>query len=191
MLFKHLDVLQEPGDQQLHACGVRVSRGVVLTCTIPTQFARYWVGCALDKRLTRQLILKALEMAVLKRRPPPGLARSDHSDRGSQYASADYQALLATHGLQPSMSRKGNCYPVTATGRGDNAPMESFFASLKSECVYRQLYACRTITMQSARDCTARASVFDYIKVFYNRQRMHSSLNYMSPHAYEQLPLVT
>ena len=69
--------------------------------------------------------------------------------------------------------------------------MESFFASLKSECVYRQLYACRAITMQSARDCTARTSVFDYIEVFYNRQRMHSSLNYMSPHAYEQLPFVT
>ena len=138
------------------------------------------IGWALDKRLTRQLTLKALEMAVLKRRPPPGLVH--HSDRGSQYASADYQALLATHGLQPSMSRKGNCYPVTATGRGDNAPMESFFASLKSECVYRQLYACRV---------TARTSVFDYIEVFYNCQRMHSSLNYMRPHAYEQLPLVT
>ena len=151
---------------------IATSEGWMYLSAVLDLYSRRVIGWALDKRLTRQLTLKALEMAVLKRRPPSGLVH--HSDRGSQYASADYQALLATHGLQPSMSRKGNCY--------DNAPMESFFASLKSECIYRQLYACRA---------SARTSVFDYIEVFYNRQRMHSSLNYMSPHAYEQLLFVT
>jgi transposase InsO family protein len=110
-------------------------------------------------------------MALKQRRPLAGLLH--HSDRGSQYASQDYQTLLTRHQFQPSMSRRGNCY--------DNAPMESFFASLKTECIQGIVYPTRAV---------ARAELFDYIELFYNRQRIHSQLGYRSPAAYEQLPLV-
>ena len=150
---------------------ITTSEGWLYLAAVLDLYSRRIVGWALGKRLGRQLTLDALEMALRSRKPPPGLIH--HSDRGSQYASAEYQALRKLHDITPSMSRRGNCY--------DNAPMESFFASLKSECVYQQLYASRA---------AARTSVFDYVEVFYNRQRMHSALDYMSPHAYEQLPLV-
>jgi transposase InsO family protein len=93
-----------------------------------------------------------------------------HSDRGSQYTSQGYLALLQGHGIQVRMSRKGDCY--------DNALMESFFGTLKEECVKRQTYQTRA---------EARTSIFEYIKVFYNRQRKHSSLGYVSPATYEQV----
>ena len=92
-----------------------------------------------------------------------------HSDRGSQYASEHYQRVLAGEGIVCSMSRKGNCW--------DNAPMESFFASLKKELVHRQEYATRE---------QAKASIFEYIEVFYNRVRRHSSLGYVAPAEYER-----
>jgi transposase InsO family protein len=106
-------------------------------------------------------------MAVERRLPGEDLLA--HSDRGSQYASAHYQALLAKHGIECSMSRRGDCW--------DNAPMESFFASLKKELIHDADFATRA---------EARAAVFEYIEVFYNGQRRHSSLGYLSPREYEQ-----
>ncbi|MFT5197046.1 MAG: putative transposase [Candidatus Promineifilaceae bacterium] len=118
--------------------------------------------------LKRQLVLDALEMALQRRKPQQPLLH--HSDRGSQYASGDYQTLLDQHNIDPSMSRRGNCY--------DNAPVESFFDSLKKECVRAKVYPSRY---------EAQVALFDYIEVFYNRQRLHSSLGYCSPVEFEQL----
>ena len=129
-------------------------------------FSRSVVGWAMDKRMTRQLVMDALTMAVQRRRPPSGVIF--HSDRGSQYASADFQSLLAKHGMRCSMSRKGDCW--------DNAPVESFFGSLKQELVFHQRYATRF---------HARQSIFDYIERFYNRRRLHSTLGYKSPADFE------
>ena len=112
------------------------------------------------------LVEDALRMALKRRHPQAGLLH--HSDRGSQYTSTGYQEQLAQAGIAVSMSRKGNCY--------DNAMMESFFGTLKAECAERQVY-------QTRRE--ARQSIFEYIETFYNRQRLHSSLGYVSPLAYE------
>ncbi len=109
----------------------------------------------------------ALWMAVGRRQPVEELMH--HSDRGSQYTSLAYQAVLAQLHIQVSMSGKGDCY--------DNAMMESFFSSLKTECVNRQTYRSRA---------EAKQSIFEWIEVFYNRQRRHSSLGYLSPAVYEQ-----
>lgn len=129
-------------------------------------FGRRVVGWSMAATLERTLVLAALRQALEGRQPPAGLIH--HSDRGSQYASGDYQALLASAGLTPSMSRKGNCW--------DNAPMESFFASLKAELG-------ETVFASHA---AARTAVFDYIERFYNRQRRHSTLGYDTPAQYEQ-----
>ncbi len=129
-------------------------------------FSRSVVGWAMDKRMTRQLVMDALTMAVQRRRPPSGTIF--HSDRGSQYASGDYQSLLTKYGMRCSMSRKGDCW--------DNAPVESFFGSLKQELVFHQKYPTRF---------HARQSIFDYIERFYNRRRLHSTLGYKSPADYE------
>lgn len=120
------------------------------------------VGWSMDERMTKELVISALRMARFRRKPKPGLLH--HSDRGSQYCSHDYQALLAEYGMQASMSRKGNCW--------DNAPMESFFNSLKNERVFHRRYATRA---------EARNDLFDYIEVFYNRKRRHSSIGYQTP----------
>ena len=106
-------------------------------------------------------------MALRHRGPRPGLLH--HSDRGSQYASADYRALLSAHGLVASMSRPGNPY--------DNAAMESFYSTLKIECLHRQEFARRD---------QAQAAAFDYIETFYNRGRLHSALGFKSPVDFEQ-----
>jgi transposase InsO family protein len=124
------------------------------------------VGWAMSERITRQLPLDALGMALARRRPSPGLLH--HSDRGSQYASGDYQTHLARHGFVGSMSRRGDCW--------DNAVAESFFATLKVELVHDALWPTRA---------AARGAVFEYIEVFYNRQRRHSSLGFLSPLAFE------
>ena len=129
-------------------------------------FSRSVVGWAMDKRMTRQLVIDALTMAVQRRRPPSGVIF--HSDRGSQYASADFQSMLAKHGMRCSMSRKGDCW--------DNAPVESFFGSLKQELVFHQKYPTRF---------HARQSIFEYIERFYNRRRLHSTLGYKSPANFE------
>jgi len=129
-------------------------------------YARRVVGWALSDRIQAGLVCDALRMALGRRRPPPGLIH--HSDRGSQYAGQAYQDLLREHGLTPSMSRKGN--------RWDNAPMERFFGSLKRERTDLRLFA----TRDEARSC-----VIDYIEMFYNSQRRHSYLDYVSPMEYE------
>lgn len=125
-------------------------------------YTRMIVGWAMDSRMTRELVMNALRMARFRRNPALGLLH--HSDRGSQYCSGDYQALLAEYGMVGSMSRKGNCW--------DNAPMESFFNSLKNERVFHEDYA----TWEEARQ-----DLFEYIEVFYNRSRRHSALGYKSP----------
>jgi len=134
--------------------------GVLDLCT------RRLVGWSMADHMGTSLVADALRMAVARRAPGPGLLH--HSDRGCQYASDDYQALLAGHGVACSMSGKGDCW--------DNAPMESFWATLKTELVNRERYATRA---------QARASIFEYVEVFYNRERLHSSLGYKSPEQFE------
>jgi len=134
-------------------------------------FPRRIVGWAMDDNMRVQLTLSALYMAIEQRQPEHGLLH--HSDRGSQYAALDYQGLLGTHGMIGSMSRKGNCW--------DNAPMESFFDTLKTEQVYQQRYKTRE---------QARKAIFEYIECFYNRERLHSSINYLSPDEYESVATV-
>lgn len=129
-------------------------------------FARRVVGWSMQPTLERGLVLAALNHALQRRHPTSGLLH--HSDRGSQYASAEYQALLTQAQMQRSMSRKGNCW--------DNAAMESFFATLKAEL---------PLTVFSSH-AAARSAVFDYIERFYNRVRLHSTLGYDSPVAYER-----
>ena len=114
------------------------------------------------------LVTAALQMALLGRNPPAELLF--HSDRGSQYTSNGYQAVLAEANITVSMSRTGNCY--------DNAVTESFFGTLKQECVYRTAFQTRR---------QARQAIFEFVECFYNRVRRHSSLGYLSPVAYEQL----
>ncbi len=129
--------------------------------------SRFAVGWAMNDRITDDLTLDALGMALARRRPAPGLLH--HSDRGSQYASADYQRVLAQHEIVCSMSRRGDCW--------DNAVAESFFASLKVELVHDATWPTRT---------AARTELFEYLEVFYNGQRRHSALGYLSPRAFEQ-----
>lgn len=126
------------------------------------------VGWAMSERIDRTLACDALTAALARCRPAPGLLH--HSDRGSQYASADYQALLTQQGVIPSMSRKGNCW--------DNAPMESFFHSLKVEWLHDQTFRTRA---------EARQAIFTFIEIWYNRQRLHSTLGYRTPEQYEQM----
>lgn len=125
-------------------------------------FNREIVGWSIKPRMTADIVTDALTMAWFRRKPKPGLIH--HSDRGSQYASQEFQAALKKYGMVCSMSRKGNCW--------DNAPTESFFNSLKNERVFGARYATRT---------EATADLFDYIEVFYNRSRRHSTLGYSSP----------
>jgi putative transposase len=129
-------------------------------------FSRRVVGWSTGQTLERSLVLAALDSALSSRKPAVGLLC--HSDRGSQYASDDYQTRLKQAGVLCSMSRKGNCW--------DNAPTESFFASLKRERVYRTTFATRQ---------EARSAVFEWIEVFYNRKRRHSTLGYLSPEQFE------
>jgi transposase InsO family protein len=128
--------------------------------------SRRIVGWAMADHLKAELCLDALKMALEQRRPGVGLLH--HSDRGVQYACEDYQALLDREGIRCSMSRTGNCY--------DNAAMESFWSTLKRELVYQQRYATRE---------QAKRSISEYIEVFYNRRRRHSSLGYKSPVEFE------
>ena len=122
---------------------------------------------AASARPTRELPLGALRAALAQRRPAPGVLH--HSDRGSPYTSAEYQATLRLRGLVTSLSRKGNCW--------DNAVAESFFATLKTELTPAARWATRS---------HARAAVFEYLETFYNRCRRHSALGYLSPVAFEQ-----
>ncbi len=130
-------------------------------------FSRRVVGWAMSETIDRKLPLDALDMALRSRRPSRGLLH--HSDRGSQYASADYRKVLERRGIQCSMSRRGNCW--------DNAVAESFFGRLKTELVHQVDFPTRA---------AAKSALFDYIEVFYNRQRRHSHLGYVSPAEFEK-----
>jgi transposase InsO family protein len=144
---------------------VPTRQGWLYLAVVLDVYSRLIVGWALDKTLDQSLVLRALRMALVHRCPPSGLLH--HSDRGSQYAAHAYQQVLKAHGVTVSMSGTGNCY--------DNAMMESFFATLKAECV-TDTYATRA---------EAKHAIVDYIAVWYNRQRRHSSLDYVSPIAFE------
>ena len=128
--------------------------------------SRRIVGRAMGPAIGSALVLSALSMATLHRRPRPGLIF--HSDRGVQYAASNFRAALQTAGLTASMSRRGNCY--------DNAAMESFWSTLKLELVYRRRFSSRN---------NAKAEIFDFIEVFYNRQRSHTALGGLSPALFE------
>jgi transposase InsO family protein len=145
---------------------IETKEGWLFLAAILDLYSRKIVGWAMSERIDTPLVLNALAMALLHRNPPAKLLF--HSDRGVQYASADYRQALAKAGLIASMSRRGNCY--------DNATMESFWATLKLELVYRGCFDTRT---------QARTQIFDYIETFYNRQRAHSALNYLSPVDFE------
>ena len=140
--------------------------GWLYLATVQDLFSRRIVGWSMQERITRQLVIDALQMAVDRRGPAAGLLH--HSDRGSQYASDDYQTMLAQHGMTCSMSRRGNCW--------DNAVMESFYSTIKTELVYHCDF--------QSRD-EARRAIVEYIEMFYNLARRHSSLGYLSPVAYE------
>ena len=130
-------------------------------------FFRQVIGWAMSERMTTDLVCDALQMAVFKRKRPKSVIV--HSDRGSQYCSHAYRELLQQHQLRGSMSAKGNCY--------DNAPIESFWGTMKNELVYHRRYATRE---QAIREIT------EYIEIFYNRQRRQKRLGYVSPVVYEQ-----
>jgi transposase InsO family protein len=147
------------------------AEGWLYLASVRDLYSRRIVGWAMAEHMETSLVCDALQMALTQRQPGGGLLH--HSDRGRQYASAAYQAVLATHGVKCSMSRRGNCY--------DNAVHESFFGTLKSECAEGR-FASRT----AARQC-----VFEYIEVWYNRQRRHSSLGYLSPVEFEQVRAVS
>jgi transposase InsO family protein len=141
--------------------------GWLYLAAVEDLYSRRVVGWAMAEHMESRLVVDALALAVQRRLPDEGLLA--HSDRGSQYASEHYQRLLAKHGITSSMSRRADCW--------DNAPMESFFASLKKELVHGADFATRA---------EARAAIFEYIEAFYNVQRRHSSLGYVSPAEYEQ-----
>jgi putative transposase len=146
---------------------VWTAEGWLYVAVVLDLYSRRVVGWAMRSEMTAQLVIDALVMAVWRRGTPKELLH--HSDQGSQYASEDFQRLLAAHGIVCSMSRKGDCW--------DNAAMESFFSSLKTERLSRSRYGTRD---------EARADVFDYIERFYNPRRRHSVLDYLSPVQFEE-----
>ncbi len=141
--------------------------GWIYLAVVIDLYSRRVVGWSIDRRMKKALVIRALMMAVNLRKPPPGLIH--HSDRGSQYASHDYQKLLKQHGMICSMSRKGNCW--------DNAPVERFFSSLKREWTGDRWYRTRQ---------EAIADVREYVAVYYNSKRLHSTLGYTTPLNYEK-----
>lgn len=149
---------------------IRTMEGWLYLAGVIDLHSRMVVGWSMNERLDRGLVLDALSMAVGRRKPKPGLIH--HSDRGSQYASIEYQRALAKQGMLCSMSRKGDCW--------DNAVAESFFSTLKTERVHHRLYRSRA---------QARRDIFEYIEVFYNRVRLHSTLGYLSPAQFESAAL--
>ncbi len=146
---------------------IETAEGELYLAVVIDIYSRMAVGWAMGNMHNERLITDALIMAVRRRRPDPGLLH--HSDRGSEYTSSGYRALLKSYGIQVSMSRKANVW--------DNALMEAFFGTVKEECVYRSTFATRR---------EARTALFDYLETFYNRTRRHSSLGYLSPLTYEQ-----
>jgi putative transposase len=161
-----------PEDLALNACWagdityVRTWEGWMYLATVIDLASRRVVGWAMADHMRASLVCEALEMALSWRRPGPGLVF--HSDRGSQYTSRQFRELLAAHGVRQSLSRPGQCW--------DNAVVEAFYSTLKIELVQRHAWPTRAQT---------RRAIFDYMEVFYNRQRIHSTLGYLSPAEYE------
>ena len=147
---------------------VNTSEGWLYLAVVLDLYSRKVIGWSMNKRMTSSLVIDALEYAIIDREPVGELIF--HSDRGSQYASADFRKVLRTNGIIQSMSGKGNCY--------DNAVAESFFHTLKTELVYREKYKTRK---------DAKSGIFQFIEGFYNRIRRHSFLNYLSPNDFELL----
>ena len=147
---------------------IKVKKGHVYLAVIMDLFSRQIIGWAMDATMTTELITEAFEMAVAKRHVQPGLIL--HSDRGVQYRSSQYQGSLLDEDIRSSMSRKGNCW--------DNAVIESFFARLKVESIHAESFA----GLDDAYSC-----VFEYIELFYNNVRRHSSNGYKSPKEYERI----
>lgn len=147
---------------------IKTRKGVLFLATIIDLYSRHIVGWSMSDKQNSNLVKDALLMAIASRNPKPGLIH--HTDQGVQYTSRDYQAILNAYDMIPSMSRKGNCH--------DNAVAESFFSHLKNELIYHRDFADRD---------EARTAIFDYIEVFYNRQRLHQTLGYKSPIEYEMM----
>jgi putative transposase len=146
---------------------IKTHEGWLYLAVVLDLFSRRIVGMSMSTEMTSALVINAFKQAVLHRHYPKEFIY--HSDRGSQYASREFQALLKSHKILASMSGKGNCY--------DNAAMESFFHTLKTECVYlKNIYATR---QEAERD------IFDYVETFYNPKRLHSTLDYLSPKDFE------
>ena len=148
---------------------IRTDEGWLYLACILDLGSRRVVGWSMSERMQAQLVCDALTMAYWRRKPPPGLIM--HSDRGVQYAADEHRKLIAQYRMRQSMSRKANCW--------DNAPMESFFKTLKVEWVDRMHYATRA---------QARLDVIDWVEGFYNAQRVHSSIEYQSPAMFEKRP---
>jgi transposase InsO family protein len=160
---------QPAGPNQVWAADityVQTRQGWVYVAAILDLYSRRIVGWSVSSQINTALVLAALQMALCHRKPPAGLIF--HSDRGVQYASLEYRQALALAEMIASMSRKANCY--------DNATMESFWSTLKLELLYRAEFE---------HEAQVRQAVFEYVEVFYNRQRLHSSLGYRSPVAFE------
>jgi transposase InsO family protein len=151
---------------------IRTRSGWLYLAVVLDLFARKVVGWAMAPDMQAGLVCRALQLAIVQRQPAPGLIV--HTDRGSQYASAAHQALLARHGLVGSMSRKGNCW--------DNAVMERFFLNLKMERVWQRDYA---------NHAEATSDIADYIVSFYNSVRLHSTLGNLPPNAFEHQSAIT
>lgn len=145
---------------------LRTWQGWLYLAVVLDLYSRKVIGWSMKPTLAKEIVIDALLMAVWRRRPTEPVII--HSDQGSQYSSRDWKMFCKKHGLVHSMSRRGNCY--------DNAVAESFFSSLKKERIKKRIYKTRDM---------ARADVFDYIEIFYNRKRRHSHLNGMSPEAFE------
>jgi transposase InsO family protein len=172
-LARQFAVAQVPGPDRVWVSDITyvpTREGWLFLAIVLDLASRRVVGWALDDTLAAQLALAALEMAWAQRRPAPGLLH--HSDRGSQYTSADYQAKLTAHGIEASMSRKGDCW--------DNAVAESFFATLETELIDEADWATRA---------EARRAIAEFIEAWYNRERRHSSLGYRSPVEFELVVL--
>jgi putative transposase len=145
---------------------IRTFEGWLYLAAVMDLYSRKIVGWAMSERMTSDLAVSALKMAIKHRKPRKGILH--HSDRGVQYASKPYQKLLKKNGFMGSMSRKGNCW--------DNAPMESFFSTLKTECIQDKIYLARVL---------AKREIFEYIEIDYNRKRRHSSNGYLTPEIFE------
>jgi putative transposase len=145
----------------------RTLEGWIYLAVVLDLYSRKIVGWAVSERINRELVINAFLMAYWSRKPKAGLIH--HSDKGSQYASYDFQKILSDFGVIPSMSGKGNCF--------DNAVTETFFHTLKTELMFDCIFETRE---------AAKSAIFEYIEIFYNRERKHSTLGYCSPEKFEQ-----